>query len=228
MWGKLGWVQPGYTPDSRAVQSDDEFNQQWQRGVPERYSWTDVTADNPLRTEAANSLRSYALGTFGEQPKANSDALGALYDQAAKLGVSFTAPTSADTGATLGFNPYTEAGGSAYTGAGGSLLARTSDAPTSEYTNYMNQWKGAADDRAANQTRQANAYGQMQGGNYFGGFMDERYTQPFSGQMNQGQANGDPTSGGSMFAPGASTFGDMFGKKKESQFRVGSFGGWGG
>lgn len=81
------------------------------------------------------------------------------------------------------------------------------------------------------QLRQSQSYGQMQGGNYFGGMLNEGYSDPFSGQVGAPDAKQGGLGGlGGMQPTETASWNDTWQPVAPQQRRAGSwgtaFGGW--
>jgi hypothetical protein len=215
-WGRSNFLPAGYMPDSKVVQSDHEFmNEINARRPPDAinlagggnssYAAPMISQINDQRTA---SLKSWTGAD-------NASILDPLFQ---KYGI---AASSDGSGIQLGADAYDSRNGWA-----GQHNVPIGDDPNNPALGNWQADSGAAiSKRQQDQNRQAKAYGQMQGGNYFGGMIDDRYGEAFSGQMQQG--NGDPTSGGGTpAAPGQSGFGETFGAKPK-QYRAGAWGSYG-
>jgi hypothetical protein len=197
-WGRSNFLPAGYMPNSQVVQSDDEFMNQWRQQM-------DAVPDQVVNTAAQK-----AYTPWFQQGAANAigGGDGALAAEKAANSFGLTLSNNGDgvfAGKIAGYEtPMMANPDKAAAGAG---------------------FSDAVAKRQEDQKRQTQAYGQMQGGNYFGGFIDNRYGEAFNGQMQQG--NGDPTSGGATpAAPGQSGFGETFGAKPR-QYRAGAWGSYG-
>lgn len=205
-WGRSNFLAPGAVPNSKVVQSNDEWMQDWQSKMAATPQYLSTTT--PTFTNVQDMINA------GQVDQAFD-----LIRQAGAAGSDYRWDNRGGTTAAGDFNP-------------GSLMVKTGQTTTQElnpaWGNMSSQYQKEGEARAYDQKRQATAYGQMQGGNYFGGMIDGRYGEAFSGQMQQGAApgNGDPTSGSAWGAPGTSTFGETFGQKPK-QYRAGGWGSYG-
>jgi len=179
------------SPQSRGVQSTDEFNMGWEQKLAEtpRYLTANAFEDEPYRQQGDAALRNEWLqGATGVE----ADARNALYDEARKYGLAPIAGMRDNGGAFgVGYNPYDAgAGRVAATADGAGHTINLGSNP--EWERLRGAWDTASQQRTENQTRQQQAYDTvLMGNNAVGGVMPSNYTDANFGQIT-GQQGGGP------------------------------------
>lgn len=224
MWGRsFGALAP---PNSQQVKTLQELQKPWTDSIDAFNQSAAQAAENPLQPSSGlrnsfNQMLADRFSTYQNLDYGNLEKVGDNYWNAAV--------NAARNGAGAGSQADQFFSGNGFNFTD---LAQSEGAGSFDWAAYNKAMKDIADPFNEAQARQQQAYGQMQGGNYFGGMMDSRYSQAFGGQMQQG-GNGDPTSASAFAVPGESSFSDTFNAKKKppaNQFKVGGWGsynGWG-
>lgn len=169
-------------PNSQVVQSDEEYLKPFQSAVDEA----------ALRGKDAMYDQSRAAQTLAGQM---SDFQG--YNSSSNPSAYYYTKLMGDNGGASGltdmFNTFQRSTG--YQGLNpfeiqNFDLSGAQAAAANQGAQASAALRGAATEREQNAQRQTQAYGQMQGGNYFGGMVNEGYSDPFSGQVGTGTTGG--------------------------------------
>lgn len=176
-------------PQSGAVQSDQEFDNDWQSqlAVLAANNSRDAFSDPGISGQANADLKN---AWIAGNPFSDPAALAAQWDFAQSKGVALSAGQR-DNGAAFGIgaNPYTSQGAEVARANGAShMVAAPGGGPG--YAELAQKYADASQARTENQTRQQQAYDTtMMGNNAVGGVMPSNYTDPNFGQVT-GQDSG--------------------------------------
>lgn len=203
-------------PNSQIVQSDEEYLQPFKGGVS---SAMNRQAQLPYQQSLMGQELSNAMSAWMAPADQNNGMGSWLYSKIMDGPSSDLADLE---------NNFVKATG--YTGPrlgdirGFDMAGAQSDAASNVADNSVALQK-AQEDRAAASQRQTDAYGQMQGGNYFGGMANEGYSAPTTNVGGLGGLGGMPATDPNPFAAYNATW-----QPEATQKRAGSwgspFGGW--
>lgn len=217
-------------PTSNVVQSDYEFMQPWQQGLDEAKSTLQnaqsMAASVPTKEQYFGQK---ALESWNANHPGASD-LGGLYTAMALTpGIdnkfyidALSRGAAGDVNQFWNYDPAAEA----------QSAQRGIDQAQAGLDRAQGSYDTAFGERADNVKRQTNAFGQMQGGNYFGGMVDEGYSMPSGGAAAGGNVGGLGGLGGMPNTDSANPFASYNAtwQPPASQKRAGTwgspFGGW--
>jgi hypothetical protein len=179
----------GTMPQSGMVQSDQEFDNDWQSrlAILAANNARDAFSDPAISGQANADLKS---AWIAGNPYSDPNALAAQWDYAQSKGVALSAGQR-DNGAAfgIGVNPYTSQGADVARSLGASHMVAAEGGGTG-YAELAQQYADASQARTENQTRQQQAYNtQLMGNNAIGGVMPAGYSNANFGQVT-GQKSG--------------------------------------